>query len=149
MLENPQFFDPDAYQCEDVQIAFFLARMGDVAYIDRPTLAYSCGGITISNPDSEEKQFRFWANVTQLSFDLARTFNITDEQLDTFLQARIHKLLMHAFRSGKPALQTKALEMQQEMLVDDNRQIRFVKFLLLPAIWPIARLLRNIIKRQK
>lgn len=149
MQDYPQFFDPEAYQCEDVQIAFFLARMGKVAYIDKPTLAYSCGGITISNPESEEKQFLFWANTTRLSYDLAQTFNIKSEQLDEFFQARIHKLLMHAFRSGKSQLKTEALKMQREMNVADNRQIRFTKVLLLPIVWPIMRFFRNVLKSAK
>ncbi len=149
MQDYPQFFNPETYLCEDLQIAFFLARMGDVAYIDRPTLAYSCGGTTISNPDSEEKQFYFWANVTRLSFDLAQTFDIKDSRLDEFFQTRIHKLLMHAFRSGKSSLQSKALQMQQEMNVADNRQIRFTKVLLLPIVWPIMRFFRNVLKSSK
>ena len=146
MQDYPQFFDPNAYQCEDIQISFFLARMGDVAYIDSPTLAYSCGGSTLSNPDSEAKQFHFWANVTRLSFDLASTFHITDKQLDTFFQARIHKLLMHAFRSGNSSLRTKVLLMQQEMNVADNRQIRIAKILTLPGIWAVMRHLRILAK---
>lgn len=149
MQEYPHFFDPDAYRCEDIQIAFFLARMGNVAYIDRPTLAYSCGETTISNPDSEEKQFLFWANVTRLSYDLAHTFDINNQQLDRFFQARLHKLLMHAFRSGKSALRTEAMKMQQEMNIADNRQTRFTKFLLLPGVWTVTRQLRNIIKSRK
>lgn len=149
MQEYPQFFDPDAYRCEDVQIAFFLARRGDVAYIDRPTLAYSCGKNTISNPDSEEKQFHFWANVTRLSFDLAHTFHITDKRLDNFFQARIQKLLMHAFRSGKSPLRTQAFLLQREMQVRDNRQICLAKFLLLPGIWTVMRILRNTVKNHK
>lgn len=146
MQDYPQFFDPDTYLCEDVQIAFFLARMGDVAYIDKPTLAYSWGGDTISNPDSEEKQFRFWANTTQLSFDLARTFGIGDKRLDSFFQARIHKLLMHAFRSGKPCLKAEALKMQREMNIAGNRQILLSKVLLLPGIWPVMRSVRSFVK---
>ena len=149
MQDYPQFFDPDNYRCEDVQIAFFLARMGKVAYIDKPTLAYSWGGISVSNPDGEEKQFRFWANTTRLSFDLARTFNISDEKLYKFFQARIHKLLMHAFRSGKASLRTEALKMQREMNVADSRQIRYAKFLLFPGIWQVMRPLRNLIKPQQ
>ena len=149
MRDFPQFFDPDTYQCEDVQIAFFLAHMGRVAYLDTPTLAYTCGGTTISNPDNEEKLFLFWANTTRLSFDLAQAFDIHDDQLDRFFQARIHKLLMHAFRSGKPFLRTKALKMQQEMNVADNRQILFAKVLLLPAIWQIMRFVRNVLKSNK
>lgn len=149
MQDYPQFFNPDAYQCEDIQISFFLARMGDVAYINKPTLAYSCGQETISNPDSEEKQFMFWANVTRLSYDLANTFHISDDRLNDFFQARIHKLLMHAFRSGKTSLRAKALSMQNEMGVRDNRQIRLVKFLTFPGIWQIMRSLRNFVKNTK
>ena len=147
MQNYPQFFDPDTYRCEDVQIAFFLARMGDVAYIDKPTLAYSCGGTTISNPESEEKQFLFWANATQLSFDLARTFCICDERLDAFFQGRIHKLLMHAFRSGKKPLRTEAMKMQRKMKITDNRQILYAKLLMFPGIWPLMRSARNHLLR--
>lgn len=146
MRDFPQFFDPDTYQCEDVQIAFFLARMGKVAYIDTPTLAYTCGGTTISNPNNEEKQFLFWANTTRLSFDLAQAFDIHDIQLDRFFQARAHKLLMHAFRCGKTSLKAKALKIQREMNIADNRQILFAKFLLFPLVWPTMRTLRAIMK---
>ncbi len=148
MHDFPQFFDPDAYQCEDVQIAFFLARMGNVGYLPDQTLAYSCGKTSISNPDSEEKQFHFWANATKLSFDLAQAFGIKDQRLDHFFQVRIHKLLMHAFRSGKPSLRSKALLMQKEMHITDNRQTRLAKFLLLPGIWQTMRFVRNLIKQQ-
>ena len=149
MQDYPQFFDPDAYQCEDIQISFFLARMGGVAYINKPTLAYSCGETTISNPDSEEKQFVFWANVTRLSYDLANTFHVFDERLNLFFQARFHKLLMHAFRSGKTSLRTEALRMQHEMGIRNNRKICLAKVLLLPGIWQVMRFLRDFVKNTK
>lgn len=149
MQEYPQYFDPETYQCEDVQIAFFLARMGNVAYIDKPTLAYSCGGTTISNPNSEEKQFHFWANTTRLSFDLANFFNIKTPQLDDFFQARIHKLLMHAFRSGNSSLRKEAFSIQRGMDVSNNQQICIAKILLLPGIWQMMRFVRNIVKKAK
>ena len=149
MTDYPQFFDPDTYRCEDMQIAFFMARMGDVAYIDKPTLAYSCSKNTISNPDSEEKQFLFWANATRLSFDLANTFHISDKKLDNFFQARIHKLLMHAFRSGKTSLRTEALHIQHEMGISNNRQICIAKIIMLPGIWPVMRCLRDFVKNKK
>ena len=149
MQDYPKFFDPDIYRCEDVQIAFFIARMGEVAYIDKPTLAYSYGGKTISNPDSEEKQFMFWANVTHLSFDLANTFHISDERLNSFFQARIHKLLMHTFRSGKKNLLTEALHIQHEMGISNNRKIWLAKILMFPGVWQIMRLLRDFVKNKK
>ena len=149
MQDHPQYFDPEAYPCEDMQIAFFLARMGQVAYIDRPTLAYSCGAATLSNPDSEEKHFRFWADTTRLSYNLAHDFGIRDKRLDRFFQDRIHKLLMHAFRSGKPSLRKEALHMQQEMHVADNRQILQAKILTLPLFWQLTLPVRNTIVRLK
>lgn len=149
MQEYPQFFDPDTYQCEDIQIAFFLARMGKVGFLSDQTLAYSCSLGTISNPNNEEKQFQFWANATHLSFDLAHTFDIHDERLDKFFQARIHKLFMHAFRSGKSSLRTQALLLQKEMDIADNRQIRLSKVLLFPGIWQVMRFVRNVVKSSK
>ena len=149
MQEHPRFFDPDRYLCEDIQIAFFLALAGKVAYIDTPTLAYTCGATSISNPDSEERHFRFWANTTRLTHDLAATFGIADSQLDRFLQARIHKLLMHAFRSGKPQLRSQALLLQREMHLADTPRTLLAKLLLLPGIWQPMRLLRDAIKSRK
>ena len=149
MERYPRFFDADAYRCEDIQIAFFMARMGDVAYIDRPTLAYSWGGNSVSNPASEEKQFHFWANTTQLSYELANTFLIEDPRLEGFFQSRLHKLLMHAFRSGKSSLRTEALRIQQVLRIKDNRQTFQSKILLLPLVWPIMRRVRNFIKEKK
>ncbi|MBQ5681187.1 MAG: hypothetical protein IIV20_06875, partial [Bacteroidaceae bacterium] len=66
-----------------------------------------------------------------------------------FFQARIHKLMMHAFRCGKPSLKIKAMEMQQEMNIEDNRQIRICKILLFPGIWQMMRYIRSIIKSTK
>lgn len=149
MQDYPQFFDPKTYQCEDLQITFFFALMGKVAYLDKPTLAYTCGRNTISNPDSEEKQFLFWANTTRLSYDLARTFNIKNHQLDVFLQSRIHKLLMHAFRSGNTSLRTEGLHIQREMGIRNNRQILLSKILLSPGIWPVMRFIRSVVKNKK
>ena len=97
----------------------------------------------------EEKQFHFWANATKLSYNLAQSFNLKDKQLDIFFQARIHKLMMHAFRSGKPSLKIKAMEMQQEMNIEGNRQIRICKILLFPGIWQMMRYIRSIIKSIK
>lgn len=59
----------------------------------------------------------------------------------------IHKLLMHAFRSDKPSLRTKALLIQKEMNVADNRQIRFARALMLPGLWPLMRSARNHLLR--
>ena len=146
MEQHPHFFDPDAFRCEDIQIAFFLARMGDVAYIDRPTLAYSWGGNSVSNPDSEERQFLFWANTTRLSHELASAFGVADPRLKAFFRARLHKLLMHAFRSGKPALRREALLMQRELGIKSDRHILHSKVLLLPLVWPLMRRVRNIVK---
>ena len=69
--------------------------------------------------------------------------------LDTFFQARIHKLLMHAFRSGKPSLKKEAIRMQHDMNIASNRQIRQAKILLFPGLWKAMRLLRNRIKNAK
>lgn len=144
MHQYPQFFDPERYLCEDVQIAFFLARMGKVAYIDRPTLAYSCGATSISNPSSEEKHFHFWANTTRLSYDLAQTFGLRDPHLDRFLQARLHKLLMHAFRSGKHSLRSEAVRLQKEMHIADNGKTLFAKLITLPIVWPAMLCIRKL-----
>lgn len=149
MEEYPWYFDADAYLCEDIQITFMLARMGKVCFLPEATLAYSSGGTSISNPDSEEKHFRFWANTTRLSFRLARDFNIQSKQLDRFFQARLHKLLMHAFRSGKPCLKADAICIEHELGIGRDRRILLAKALMLPVVWPVMRRIREFIKTRK
>jgi len=41
------------------------------------------------------------------------------------------------------------MEMQQEMNIEDNRQIRICKILLFPGIWQMMRHIRSIIKSIK
>lgn len=149
MTNHPEYFDADRYDCEDMQIAFFLAQMGDVAYLDTPTLAYSCGKASVSNPKSEQQQFLFWANVTQLAFRLAAASGIASPQFDSFLQKRVLKLFHHAFLSGSPMLRSEAALLQRRMRVKDNAGIRIQKALTLPGIWPAALRLRKFIKRHR
>ncbi len=149
MKDHPEYFDADRYDCEDMQIAFFLAQMGDVAYLDIPTLAYCWGKASVSNPKSERQQFRFWANVTQLAFRLAATSGIADPRFDRFLQKRVLKLFHHAFLAGEPTLRSEATRLQQRMHVKSNTSIRIRKALTLPGIWPAALHLRKFVKRHR
>ena len=108
--EHTEFFRNKNYPCEDLQLCFLLAMNGKIAYIDHPTLLYNIGGRSITNPQTEEKLFRFVKRATQLSYDLAKCFSIKDSKLDSYFSYRIYALLMHAFRSHDISLRTEALE---------------------------------------
>lgn len=93
------FFRNKAYPCEDVQVAFFLSRMGKVAYLPDITLNYCCGGETISNSAQDKRLFLFYFRATQLCVDLADTFNLRTPRFQSFMNQRVFKLVMHAFRA--------------------------------------------------
>lgn len=146
MQRYPQFFDPERYRCEDVQITFLLAMMGDIAYIDTPTLAYGWGAASESNPASEAKQFRFWQNMTQLSFDLAQTFGISNAQLDRFFDARILKLYYHAFLSHEKNLCREARAMQTQLGREHTPWTLAARCIMQPGLWQLALGLRKLKK---
>lgn len=102
------FRDPEM-GCEDLQIAFFLAMKGKIAYLPDVTLHYSQGEETVSSSHDERKQFRFDRRVTMLSHELSERYQIKGPAVTRFFSQRAFTLLMHAFRAHDAALRHKAL----------------------------------------
>lgn len=102
------FRDPEM-GCEDLQIAFFLAMKGKIAYLPDVTLHYSQGEETVSSSRDERKQFRFDRRVTMLSHVLSERYHIKGPAVSRFFSRRAFTLLMHAFRAHDEALRREAL----------------------------------------
>ena len=97
------------FGCEDLQICFAMARMGDIAYIPDSTLCYSCGKSSVSFSEDGAKQFRFVRQVTSLSFYLSERYDIRGRAVERYFSRRLTALLMHAFRCGSSALRDEAV----------------------------------------
>lgn len=127
--ENIELFRNKEYGCEDVQVAYFMAKMGKVGYINDITLNYSWGGESISNSVNHERLFRFYHRSGQLTYDIARKEGMLNDQVRSFLQFRIYELMMYALRSGNDNLRRKAIETMQRWGVKTNCRITIIKLL--------------------
>lgn len=104
--EDTDLFRNKTYVSEDMQIAFTMARNGDIAYLPDVTLNYSIEGQGVSNTADEQKLFWFGRKNTELIRRLA-----AQEQIDItdFLTQRLFELGMHAFRAHQPELRDETL----------------------------------------
>ncbi|MCH5309464.1 MAG: glycosyltransferase [Prevotella sp.] len=127
--------------CEDLQIAFLMARNGNIAYLPDVTLYYSQGGETVSAPKDERKLFTFYKNVTNLSYSLSEKYGIHSQVTARFFQARVFALLMHAFRAHAPELRDEAITCQKAWKVRDTWKIRLAR-MVMQGEWSWTMMLR-------
>ena len=146
--EHTHLFRNKRYGCEDVQVAYYLAKMGNVAYIPDITLSYSREGESISNSTDHERLFRFYSNTGQLTFDIAKEEHIADNpHITEYLRFRIYELMMYAFRSGNSHLRREALSLSRQWGITINRSTAIIKLITSTTItWHSALLLRRIVK---
>lgn len=143
-------FRNSAYGCEDLQVCFFMALRGKVAYIPQVTLNYSWGGETISNSANSERQFRFFLGATQLSHDLAQQYGLRGERVDRFLQQRAYALMMHAFRAANTTLRDEAEQLPSQWGIPLTAQMRLVRFITHHGVlWRAMLRLRQLYIRMK
>lgn len=130
--------------CEDLQIAFFLAMKGKIAYLPDVTLYYSQGEETVSSSRDERKQFRFDRRVTMLSHELSERYHIHGPRVARFFSRRAFTLLMHAFRAHDPALRSEALECLDSWHAHPTLAFTIVKALTSnDVLWQLALRLRE------
>ena len=143
---HPEFFRNRTYPCEDVQLAYFLAARGKVAYIDEVTLDYSWGGESISNPKNHARQFDFCLRTTQLSYDLASRHGKTSKLLQEFFSMRAAALMMHAFRAYDKQLRLTSISAARKWNVPTNAWMNTIKLATSnPVTWKSALVLRKIV----
>lgn len=102
--EDTALFRNKSFTCEDIQIAFVMARNGNIAYIPDNTLNYSYGcSESVSYSENSAKQYRFFKGVTDLSFYICNKYNIHGKRTEWYFRHRLFSLAMHAFRGkSKP-----------------------------------------------
>lgn len=143
----PQFFKNKEYNTEDLQLIFFMAKAGNIAYIPTPTLNYSINHISVSNTFNEEKQFLFMEGIDQLCWDLSQKFNVKSKAINNHFKIKIFALYMHAFRSRNKELLQKAKQKQKEWNVDNNIKLTITKFVMSNKItWNIMLVFRGIFR---
>ena len=141
---NTDLFRDPEMGCEDLQIAFFLAMKGKIAYIPDVTLHYSQGEETVSSSRDERKQFRFDCRVTMLSHVLSERYQIKGPAVSRFFSQRAFTLLMHAFRAYDKALRSEALSCLTIWEARPTTAFTFVKAITSnDVLWRLALRLRE------
>lgn len=141
--EYTEFFRNKTYLMEDVQVCFFLSRMGRVAWLPDVTLSYSHGGETVSTSRDEVKQARFAESAAQLTYDLASRFGLMTDTVKRYLQHKQFEIFMHAFRSHNEDLRSHAICLAQQWHITSNVRTKIVEVCTSqPILWKFALLLR-------
>lgn len=102
-------FRNKAFECEDLQICFMLARAGRVAKLADSTVAYTVGGETISTSTDSRRQFAFVRGTTNLSHYMAGKYGVAGPAVSRFFARRLFTLLMHAWRARDSEFRREAL----------------------------------------
>ena len=145
--DYPYFFKNKEYNTEDLQLIFFMAKAGNIAYIPTPTLNYSVNHISASNTLNEEKQFLFMEGINQLCWDLSQKFQIKNKAIINHFKIKIFALYMHAFRSKNKELLNRAKQKQKEWEINDNIKLVITKFVMSNKItWNIMLAFRGIFR---
>ena len=146
MLEYNALFRGKDIVCEDLQISFFEALNGNIAYIPNVTLYYSQGGETISSPKNTRKLFDFFSKATNQSFAIANTFGINSDTTRNFFSERTYALLMHAFRAKDQQMRNQAIECQKQWNTKNNLAILMVKAITaFQPLWTCALAIRKCV----
>ena len=145
--DYPYFFKNKEYNTEDLQLIFFMAKAGNIAYIPTPTLNYSVNHISASNTLNEEKQFLFMEGINQLCWDLSQKFQIKNKAIINHFKIKIFALYMHAFRAKNKELLNRAKQKQKEWEINDNIKLVITKFIMSNCItWNIMLAFRGIFR---
>ena len=143
--EDTDLFRNKDFGCEDVQIAFIMAQNGQIAYLPDVTLNYSVADTTISNARSEEKQYHFVRQVTNLSHYLRTKYQMESPRIDDYFRQRIFALSMHAFRCHNKEMRDEVKTLKQTWHVSDNLPIRLTHLVMSNALlWQIGLMVRKL-----
>ncbi len=153
--EHTEWFRGRELGCEDLQIAFTLAMNGKIGYLPEPTLNYSVGNASVSNPnfgtDGERKQFVFTRRTGNLSFSLYQAYHLPHApRISQFFEVKTFALFMHAFRCHDRQLFHEAQICKNKWMVADNGRIRLLTWIMnTPWIWTAGLAARKVFVRLK
>ena len=146
----PALFRGQDIVCEDLQISFFEAQNGKIAYLPDVTLNYSQGSDTVSSPKNIRKLFDFYKKATNQSLAIAKTFGIKSKSTQRFFTQRTFALLMHAFRAHDTFMRSEAIECQKQWETRDCFSILLVKGITAcEPIWTCALKIRQVLLKLK
>ena len=146
----PSLFRGSDIVCEDLQISFFAAMKGKIAYLPEVTLYYSQGEDSISAPKDIRKQFDFFKKATSQSYLIADTFDISSETTAYFFRQRTFSMLMYAFRAHDIQMRNEAIDCQRQWGAKDNVAIRMIKAITAcEPLWACTLALRQGVLRLK
>ncbi|MCF0218504.1 MAG: glycosyltransferase [Muribaculaceae bacterium] len=145
--EAPDFFFSDNIPCEDLQITYFLAKAGKVAYIPQPTLCYSIGQESLSSTHDKLKFIRFYLYAADLHHRIIRREQLSGDDVNRYFQTRICILLRRILWANVPFMlnevEVYAKQWQQPLSLK-NRLLAFC--VRTKALRSTLRALRRIIK---
>ena len=143
--EDTRLFRDKSFQCEDLQVAFTMALRGKIAYLPDITLSYTIGGISASNRNSPQKQFKFVLGTTYLSHYLCEKHQLQNENINRYFQRRVFALFMHAFRAYDKQLRELAKQCEENWEVTPTLSIRLAKTITSNTLtWRIFLVIRKI-----
>lgn len=144
-LEKDAFmFRNQKFGCEDLQVAFVLAKQGNIAYLPESTLNYSVGGETVSTPTNHQKLFLFTKRVSSLSYYLARKYDIQSPRINRYFSHRVYELGMHAFRAHDKQLYQQTKECESNWKAQRTTKVRILYFVMRHEwLWMPGLLLRK------
>ena len=143
--EDTRLFRDKSFQCEDLQVAFTMALRGKIAYLPDITLSYTIGGISASNRNSPQKQFKFVLGTTYLSHYLCEKHQLRNENINRYFQRRVFALFMHAFRAYDKQLRELAKQCEENWEVTPTLSIRLAKIITSNTLtWRIFLAIRKI-----
>lgn len=147
---HTSMFRGDDIVCEDLQISFFEAMTGKIAYLPDVTLHYSQGEDSISSPKDIRKKFNFFKKATSQSHMISKTFGIRSQATDFFFRQRAFAMLMHAFRAHDVQLRNEAVNCQIQWGARNNTAIRMIKAITAcEPLWTCTLILRKGVLRMK
>lgn len=143
--EDTRLFRDKYFQCEDLQVAFTMALRGKIAYLPDITLSYTIGGISASNRNSPQKQFKFVLGTTYLSHYLCEKHQLRNENINRYFQRRVFALFMHAFRAHDRQLRELTKQCEENWEVTPTLSIRLAKIITSNTLtWRIFLAIRKI-----
>lgn len=111
-------FRNPAFRCEDLQLLLELSRRGNIAFLPRPTLAYSVGAPSVSTPADHRHAREFALSVVTLVHYFEEKYHVPRADLRDFYHRRLNYAYAMAYAERNP----EALAAVQEWMARTSTQ---------------------------
>ena len=143
--EDNSIFRNKTFGTEDIQVAFVMARQGNIAYLPDVTMHYSTGKPSASQLVDDEKQFWFVHGITDLCHYLTEKYHIHSERINQSFTSRIFALAMHAFRSHNSLLFQETMRCEAAWNIRQTRKTKIAYAVMRhPWLWTFGLQVRRI-----